>query len=551
MPEESKRKKVSLLSVVLFPEDAVYPLGKFFFDRTINSMPMRDLILILDFGSQYTQLIARKVRELGVYSEIKSCHTPGAELLREPPRGFILSGGPNSVYDAGAPGLERAIFESGVPILGVCYGQQLMAHLLGGKVVAAPGREYGSARLEIREPDALFQGVTPSTAVWMSHGDFVEALPPGFIALATTANSPYAAIAHLQKKLFGIQFHPEVAHTIEGRQILQNFVFGICQCRPNWSPENFVETTVQKIRNEVGKAQVICGLSGGVDSAVTAALVQRAVGERLHCIFVDHGLMRKNEAQQIQATFAEIFGKAFTTVEASSRFLEKLRGVVDPEAKRKIIGEQYIRVFVAESRNIAGATFLAQGTLYPDVIESSSPFGGPSVTIKTHHNVGGLPEQMHLQLIEPLRELFKDEVRQCGRVLGMPESILGRHPFPGPGLAVRILGEITPGRLELLREADAIFIEELKRSGWYDQVWQAFAVLLPIQSIGVINDSRTYEMTMALRAVNSVDGMTADWAKLPHDLLAHISSRITNEVRGINRVVYDVSSKPPSTIEWE
>ena len=515
------------------------------------AMPARDLILIIDFGSQYTQLIARRVRELGVYSEIKSCYTPVDDLLRARPAGIIFSGGPNSVYDPGAPGIDAKIFQHGTPILGVCYGQQLMTHLLGGKVVSAPEREYGSAQLEINTPDLLFQNVNKTTTVWMSHGDFVENLPHGFVPLAATANSPFAAIAHPQKKFFGIQFHPEVAHTAEGRQILHNFVFGICGCAASWSPENFVEAAVRAICQQVGDSQVICGLSGGVDSAVTAKLLQRAIGKQLHCVFVDHGLLRKNEGEQIRATFAEHFGEALLAVEASPLFLEKLRGVVDPEIKRKIIGEQYIRVFEAEARKIPGVKFLAQGTLYPDVIESVSPRGGPSVTIKTHHNVGGLPEKMHLQLVEPLRELFKDEVRNCGRVLGLPENILSRHPFPGPGLAVRILGEITPERLSLLREADAIFIEELKRSGWYDQVWQAFAVLLPVQSVGVMGDNRTYEMTSALRAVDSVDGMTADWSKLPHDLLAQVSSRITNEVRGINRVVYDISSKPPSTIEWE
>ncbi|MCG3118772.1 MAG: GMP synthase [glutamine-hydrolyzing] [bacterium] len=514
-------------------------------------MPTSDLILILDFGSQYTQLIARRVRELGVYSEIKPCYTPVDELLRARPSGIIFSGGPNSVYDPGAPSLDAKIFQQAVPILGVCYGQQLMTHLLGGKVIAAPGREYGSAQLDITTPDSLLANVGKNTTVWMSHGDFVEQLPPGFVPLATTSNSPFAAIAHPQKKFFGIQFHPEVAHTVAGRQILHNFVFGICGCSANWSPESFVEVAVRQIRAQVGDAQVICGLSGGVDSAVTAKLLQRAIGRQLHCVFVDHGLMRKDEGAQISATFKEQFGGAFIAVEAAALFLEKLRGVVDPELKRKIIGEQYIRVFEAEARKIPGVKFLAQGTLYPDVIESVSPRGGPSVTIKTHHNVGGLPEKMHLQLVEPLRELFKDEVRHCGRVLGLPEAILGRHPFPGPGLAVRILGEITPERLHWLREADAIFIDELKKSGWYDQVWQAFAVLLPIQSVGVMGDNRTYEMTIALRSVNSVDGMTADWSKLPHELLAHVSSRITNEVRGINRVVYDISSKPPSTIEWE
>ena len=514
-------------------------------------MPARDLILIIDFGSQYTQLIARRVRELGVYSEIKSCYTPVDELLRAQPRGIIFSGGPNSVYDPNAPSIDLKIFQQDVPLLGICYGQQLMTHLLGGKVVAAPGREYGSAQLTVASPSPLFQNVNRNTAVWMSHADVVEQLPAGFVSLATTSSSPFAAIANPQRKFFGIQFHPEVAHTAEGRQILRNFVFDICGCSANWSPENFVEAAIQKICAQVGDAQVICGLSGGVDSAVTAKLLRRAVGKQLHCVFVDHGMMRKNEGEQIRAIFSEHFGAAFISVDAAHLFLEKLRGVIDPEAKRKIIGEQYIRVFEAEARKIPGVKFLAQGTLYPDVIESVSPRGGPSVTIKTHHNVGGLPEKMHLQLVEPLRELFKDEVRNCGRVLGLPEHILGRHPFPGPGLAVRILGEITPERLSLLREADAIFIDELRRSDWYDQVWQAFAVLLPIHSVGVMGDNRTYEMTIALRSVNSVDGMTADWSPLPHDLLAQVSSRITNEVRGINRVVYDISSKPPSTIEWE
>ncbi len=508
-------------------------------------------ILILDFGSQYTQLIARKVRELSVFSVIQPYHFSLEKILALQPKGIILSGGPNSVYDDGAPKIDRAFFECGIPMLGLCYGLQLMAHRLGGKVTPSARREYGHARFHQTGNSDLFRGVSTTTNVWMSHGDSVDQPPPGFVALGKTENCPYAAIADDKRKLYGLQFHPEVAHTVEGRRILSNFIFDICGCAPDWTPKNFIDETVDHIRQRVGKEHVICALSGGVDSTVAAALSHRAIGDQLHCIFVDHGLLRKNEAEQVSATFSAMFGSGFQKIDAAERFFAKLKGVTEPEMKRRIIGEQFIRVFEEHARRLTNIRFLVQGTLYPDVIESVSPRGGPSVTIKTHHNVGGLPKEMNLQLIEPLREYFKDEVRECGKILGVPVPILQRHPFPGPGLAVRILGEVTSQRLALLREADAIFIEELRLSAWYDNVWQAFAVLLPVQSVGVMGDGRTYEMTIALRAVNSVDGMTANWSPLPHELLAKVSSRITNEVRGINRVVYDISSKPPSTIEWE
>lgn len=514
-------------------------------------MRPHDFILILDFGSQYTQLIARRTRELGVYSEIKSAHTSLAEIRALKPSGIIFSGGPNSVYDQDAPSVDRETFALGVPILGLCYGQQLLAHLLDGKVQPSPQREYGLAEFNVLRADALFENVDKQSRVWMSHGDAVITPPIGFTTIGATNNAPHAAFVDHSRKLYGLQFHPEVTHTVAGRQILQNFLFNICGCKASWSPQNLIEATVAELREKIGKEQVICALSGGVDSAVAAALVHRAIGAQLHCVFVDHGLMRKNEGEQVRATFAKLFGESFHYAEASQIFLQRLQGVIDPEQKRKIIGEQFIRVFEAEARRLAGIRCLVQGTLYPDVIESFSPRGGPSVTIKTHHNVGGLPKDLNLKIIEPLRELFKDEVRRLGTALGLDQNIIGRHPFPGPGLAVRILGEVTPQRLALLREADDIFISELRMSGWYDKTWQAFAVLLPIQTVGVMGDFRTYEMTIALRAVTSVDGMTAEWVPLPHELLAQVSSRITNEVRGVNRVVYDISNKPPSTIEWE
>ncbi|MBN1348854.1 glutamine-hydrolyzing GMP synthase [candidate division KSB1 bacterium] len=507
-------------------------------------------ILILDFGSQYTQLIARRVRELNVYSIIKPYNITLEEIEALSPRGIILSGGPASVYAADAPKVDPRLFEQKIPVLGICYGLQLMAHLLGGSVIKAAEREYGHATLAVIQPDALFEDTGTSFRVWMSHGDKLLKLPPGFETIARTQNSPLAAIRNEASRFYGLQFHPEVAHTEKGTGILRNFIYKICGCRGLWTPKSFITRAIEDIRARAGDSHVICALSGGVDSSVAAILVHRAIGNNLTCIFVDNGLLRLNESAEVKTVFEAHFHLNFRYVDASERFLRELKGVVSPEIKRKIIGEQFIRVFEKEASAVGGAQFLVQGTLYPDVIESVS-VKGPSATIKTHHNVGGLPEAMHLDLIEPLRELFKDEVRKVGAELDIPPKILGRHPFPGPGLAVRILGEITPDRLKILRQADAIFIEELKRSGYYDKVWQAFAVFLPVQTVGVMGDERTYEAVIALRAVTSQDGMTADWARLPHDLLAHVSSRIINEVKGINRVVYDISSKPPSTIEWE
>ncbi len=513
----------------------------------------RDRVLILDFGSQFTQLIARRIRERGVYCEIHPCGISLDAVRRFAPQGIVLSGGPSSVLDADAPFAHREILELGVPVLGICYGLQWMCQQLGGVVEASDDREYGRAQLKLeRRGDPLFAGLEdrPARTVWMSHGDRVLRLPDGFERIASSDNSPFAAVRHRERPLYGIQFHPEVVHTEGGGELLANFVHGICGCGDSWSMEAFIEEAVGKIRTQVGAARVVCGLSGGVDSSVAAALVHRAIGEKLHCILVDHGLLRENEASEVERIFREGLGIPLTVVDASERFLAALAGVTDPERKRRIIGHLFIEVFEREAERIGDATFLVQGTLYPDVIESVS-VRGPSQTIKTHHNVGGLPERMKLALVEPLRELFKDEVRAAGRKLGISEALVGRHPFPGPGLAIRILGEVTAERLAILRRADAIWIEELRRGGLYDAVWQAFAVFLPIQTVGVQGDARTYDHVVALRAVTSVDAMTADWARLSYDVLASASSRITNEVKGVSRVVYDVSSKPPATIEWE
>lgn len=535
-------------------------------------------ILILDFGSQYTQLIARRVREQKVYCEIHPFNIGLDKIRGFEPKGIILSGGPSSVYDKDAPLISKEVFELDIPILGICYGMQLTAHLLGGKVEKSSHREYGSAELAIDGFSDIFKGLTPYSAisnqqsitVWMSHGDRVKKMPKGFKSIAHSKNSPICAMKNENRKIFGVQFHPEVVHTPKGTQIIKNFLFNICRCKPIWTMKSFIETAKSEIKGKVGSKGVVCGLSGGVDSAVTAVLIHKAIGNQLTCIFVDNGLLRKDEAKKVEMVFRKHFHMNLICVDASQRFLKKLKGIEDPEKKRKIIGNEFIRVFEDEAKKIKrvqgfkgpapvgfkrGARvqeigFLAQGTLYPDVIESVS-FKGPSATIKSHHNVGGLLKDMKLKLVEPLRELFKDEVRVLGRELGMPEEVINRQPFPGPGLAIRILGEVTEERCNILRNADAIVLEEIKNAGLYTKIWQAFAVLLPIKTVGVMGDERTYENVLAVRAVESVDGMTADWVRLPYDLMARISSRIINEVRGINRVVYDISSKPPSTIEWE
>jgi GMP synthase (glutamine-hydrolysing) len=511
----------------------------------------RDRILILDFGGQTTQLIARRIREQQVYCEIHPPTQDAAALRAFAPAGVILSGGPASVLAPGAPKLDPAVLALGVPVLGICYGEQLFAHQLGGLVEKAEEREFGRALLKLEREHPLFAGLPGSErTVWMSHGDRVLRLPPGFEVIATSDGSPFAAVADRTRRLVGVQFHPEVAHTEGGERMLWNFVHGMCGCAGSWTVGAFVDEAIERVRAQVGGGRAVCGLSGGVDSSVAAALVQRAIGERLTCIFVDHGLLREGERGQVEREFREHLGMRLITVDASARFLAGLAGVSDPERKRRIIGHLFIETFEEEARRLGGADFLVQGTLYPDVIESVS-VRGPSATIKTHHNVGGLPERMQLQLVEPLRELFKDEVRAAGRRLGLPEVLVGRHPFPGPGLAIRVMGEATPERLAILRRADAILIEEIRRAGLYDSIWQAFAVYLPVQSVGVMGDERTYENAIALRCVTSVDAMTADWARLPYELLAAVSNRITNEVKGVNRVVYDVSSKPPATIEWE
>ncbi|HUS64663.1 MAG TPA: glutamine-hydrolyzing GMP synthase [Kofleriaceae bacterium] len=516
----------------------------------------RDLVLILDFGSQYTQLIARRVRELKVYSEIHPFNLPLAKIREMRPKAVILSGGPSSCYAPDAPTIDRAVYALGVPILGICYGVQLTAKLLGGEVKPSDKREYGRAHVKVTEAGArtaLFHGMAAGEelSVWMSHGDRVERMPEGFVLVGETPNAPSAAVVDEKRRIYGVQFHPEVAHTPRGGEILANFLFRICGLEPSWTMASFAGEAVKAVRAQLGETgRVICGLSGGVDSSVAAKLILNAVGERLTCIFVDNGLLRSGERAGVEALFAGAFHADLHVVDAEARFLDKLRGVTDPEQKRKIIGREFIAVFEEEAKRLPGVAFLAQGTLYPDVIESVS-FKGPSATIKSHHNVGGLPERMKLALVEPLRELFKDEVRELGAELGLPRPVLWRQPFPGPGLAVRILGEVTKVRCDILRAADAIIDEEIRAAGLYESIWQSFGVLLPVKSVGVMGDERTYADALCLRAVHSKDGMTADWVPLPYELLGTISRRIVNEVRGVNRVVYDITSKPPGTIEWE
>ncbi len=509
------------------------------------------MILVIDFGSQYNQLIARRVRELGVYCQIEPPTLETADLKALNPEGIVLSGGPASIYDPDSPQANPAIFEMGVPVLGICYGMQFMAHTLGGTVQGAGKREYGFARLHIHRRDGIFQGISENTPCWMSHGDSTQSVPPGFEVTAATDNTPVAAMADPKRRFHGLQFHPEVEHTPEGRAMLKNFLFDICGCQGNWSMKSFARDAIADIQAAVGQEQVILGLSGGVDSSVTAMLIHQAIGEQLTCIFVDNGLLRKDEAQKLKTTLSQHLKLNIRFVDASDAFLSELAGVFDPEQKRKIIGRVFMEVFEQEARKVQNAQFLAQGTLYPDIIESVSAFGGPTSIIKSHHNVGGLPEKMKLKLVEPLKFLFKDEVRLLGEELGLPDELVWRQPFPGPGLAIRIIGDVTKQRLSILREADAILSEEIKKAGYYRRLWQSFAVLLPLKSVGVMGDKRTYEDLIAIRAVTSKDAMTADWARLPHDLLGTISNRIINEVRGVNRVVYDISSKPPATIEWE
>ena len=508
-------------------------------------------VLILDFGSQYTQLIARRLRELEVYAEILPYSTSMDEIRKRNPTGIILSGGPDSVHRKGSPRPPAEVFEMGLPILGICYGMQLLVHMHGGKVVPAEKREYGHSDVEIVDDSPLFAGLPKKMQMWMSHGDGAQALNNGFRVVARTATAPYAAIVDDASRQYGVQFHPEVVHSPLGAKVLENFARKICGHTDRYNMKSLLDETIQRIKDQVGeKGQVVCGLSGGVDSSVAAALIHKAIGKRLHCVFVDTGLLRAGDRQRVEQKLGGELGINIHVSDASKLFLRKLAGVSDPEKKRKIIGKTFIEVFDKEAKRIKGIGFLAQGTLYPDVIESVSVHG-PSVVIKSHHNVGGLPKNMKLKLVEPLRFLFKDEVRKLGREMGLPAEVLGLHPFPGPGLAIRVLGAVDPKRLEVLRKADLILREELHASGWYDKVWQAFAVLLPTKSVGVMGDERTYENTLVLRSVNSVDGMTADWSRLPHDLLQKISSRIVSEVKGVNRVAYDVTSKPPSTIEWE
>jgi GMP synthase (glutamine-hydrolysing) len=542
---------------VLAPDDAEVEA---YLEQALHAPPLQrpaatpaepDTIVILDFGSQFAQLIARRVRELNVYSELLPHDTPWAEIERRKPKAIILSGGPSSVYDLDAPKADPALWSGGIPVLGICYGLQLMAHELGGEVVPSAKREYGPAQVLITSEDGLFRGIDRQQPVWMSHGDSILRPPVGFVPTAQSDSTAFAGLVDIERRLYGIQFHPEVAHTPRGRDILRNFVLEIAGASPTWTPAGFVDTTVAEIRERVGEGHVICALSGGVDSAVAATLVHRAIGDQLTCIYVDHGLMRKRESELLRATFAEHFGMNLLMVDARDRFLRRLSGVDDPEEKRRIIGDEFIRVFEEEAGKLGRIDFLTQGTLYPDVIESKTAETKAAAKIKTHHNVGGLPADLRFQLIEPLRYLFKDEVRKVGAELGLPEAMVLRQPFPGPGLAIRIIGEVTAERLETLREADWIVIDEIKAAGLYRSLWQSFAILTPVRSVGVMGDGRTYANVVAIRAVTSDDGMTADWARLPYEVLARISSRIVNEVAGVNRVVYDISSKPPATIEWE
>lgn len=511
--------------------------------------PETSRVLILDFGSQYTQLIARRIREANIYCEIESFNFPYEKIQEFGAGGIILSGGPASIKAKDSPRPDPRIFDLGIPILGICYGMQFIVEHFGGDITPSDRREFGRSEVALQVDDPLFQGIASPTPVWMSHSDHIARLPHDFHSIAKTTNIPVAALVHKTKKIYGLQFHPEVTHTPEGAHLLGNFLHHLCHLKPTWTMASFAEEAIERVQKQVGpNGKVVCALSGGVDSAVVAVLIHKAIGDRLTCVFVNNGLLRKNEPQKVERVFKNTFGIPLVSVNAEERFLKKLRGVIDPEAKRKIIGNEFYAVFDAEASK--DVDFLAQGTLYPDVIESIS-FKGPAAVIKSHHNVGGLPEKMGLNLVEPLRELFKDEVRELGRALGIPREVTQRQPFPGPGLAIRIIGEVTKERLEMLREADDVMMQEIKRSGWYEKVWQTFCILLPVKTVGVMGDERTYENVVAFRAVDSMDGMTADWVKLPYDLLSKISNRIINEVKGINRVVLDISSKPPATIEWE
>lgn len=517
----------------------------------VQKVRHKEVILVLDFGSQYTQLIARRIRESKVYSRIVPYNITAEEIQGIHPKGLVFSGGPLSVYDKGALMPRAEIFKLGIPILGICYGMQLISHMLGGKVKSSKEREFGRAELFVDSNRDLFANLPTNITCWMSHSDEIGQMPTGFIKLAHTLNAEVAAFGNRTKKIYGVQFHPEVVHTQRGSQVLTNFLFSICGCLPRWTMDKFIATTMKDIHEMVGNKKVILGLSGGVDSSVAALLLNKIIGKRLHCIFVDNGLLRKNESSSVERTFKGHFNMNLVVIDAEKRFLVRLKGIEDPEEKRKIIGDEFIKVFMDKAKGLKGVDFLAQGTLYPDVIESISPVGGPSATIKTHHNVGGLPKNLKFKLIEPFRELFKDEVRAIGKYLGLPDTILKRQPFPGPGLAIRVIGEVTKERLDVLREADERVMDEIKKAGLYNDIWQSFAVLLPIKTVGVMGDQRTYENVVAIRCVSSTDGMTADWVQLPYDLLGRIANRIINEVKGVNRVVYDISSKPPATIEWE